>query len=200
MAPSICGRDVRRGRTCHGQHPLAVSVKAAFPRSPKGERGELGCSVAQAETARTKMAEWLRRYGIAECVGVSCALLGSFAARRITGSAIAAAYSAAWGESIGYSSFIVARDFLTAARAARSAGHTLTRREGGGVITRLLAEFGPAGILDTFVTRPFAMGVGARFFGPQRGIIAGKLAADALFYIPVIFMHERLKRKQAGRR
>jgi hypothetical protein len=125
---------------------------------------------------------------------VSCALLGSFAARRFTGSAVAAAYGGAWGESIGYSCFILARDLLTASRAA---GHSLTRREGGRVIAGLITEFGPAGILDTFVTRPLAMGVGARFLGPHRGVIAGKLGADVLFYVPVIFMYER--RKRGGR-
>ena len=146
------------------------------------------------ESLRTKAVDWLRRYGLAECAGISCALLGSFGVRRFTGSAIAAAYGAAWGESIGYSSFIVARDFLSASRAAHAAGHSLTRRQGGGVIKGLITEFGPAGILDTFVTRPFAMGVATRFLGPQRGVIAGKLVADALFYVPVIFMYERRKR------
>lgn len=142
-----------------------------------------------------KFAEWLRRYGLAECAGITCALLGSFAARRLTGSAVAAAYGGAWGETIGYSTFLVARDFLTASSAARAAGRSMTRREGGGVITGLIAEFGPAGVLDTFVTRPFAMGIGARYLGPQRGLIAGKLAADVLFYLPVIFMYERRKRR-----
>jgi len=145
------------------------------------------------------VADWLRRYGLAECAGMSCALLGSFGVRRLTGSAIAAAYGAAWGESIGYSSFLVVRDFLVASRAARAAGHSLTRRQSGGVITDLIAELGPAGILDTFVTRPFAMGVGSRFLGPQCGVIAGKFAADALFYIPVIFMYERRKRTRRRR-
>jgi hypothetical protein len=145
----------------------------------------------------TKIADWLRRYGLAECAGVTCALAGSFAARRVTGSAVAAAYAGAWGETIGYSTFIVARDFLTASRTARAAGHAITPREGGGVIKALIVEFGPAGVLDTLVTRPFAMGVGERFLGPQRGLIAGKLAADVLFYLPVIFMYERRKRRRA---
>lgn len=143
----------------------------------------------------TRIAEWIRRYGFAECAGVTCALLGSYAARRFTGSAVAAAYGGAWGETIGYGTFIVARDFLSASRVAREDGHSLTPREGRGVITGLIAEFGPAGILDTFVTRPFAMGIGARYLGPQRGLIAGKLAADVLFYLPVIFMYERRKRR-----
>jgi hypothetical protein len=151
---------------------------------------------APAPGLHTKAVDWLRRYGFAECVGISCALLGSFAARQLTGSAIVAAYAAAGGESLGYGGFIIARDFLTASREARSAGRSLTLRAGGGVIKGLIVEFGPAGILDTFVTRPFAMGVGAHFLGPQRGVIAGKLAADVLFYVPVILTYEWRKRKR----
>jgi hypothetical protein len=46
------------------------------------------------------------------------------------------------------------------------------------------------------------MGLGARFLGPERGLVAGKLAADIVFYLPVIFMYERRKhrRRRAGPR
>jgi hypothetical protein len=142
---------------------------------------------------RAKLYQWLRRYGVAECGGITCALLGSFAVRRVTGNAIAAAYGAAWGESIGYSTVIVGRDFLSAARTARSNRRAFGLRGAGGVVAGLLAEFGPAGLLDTLLVRPFAMGLGARLLGPQLGVIAGKVTADVFFYAPVIFMYERTK-------
>jgi hypothetical protein len=141
----------------------------------------------------------LSRYGLAECAGITCALLGSVAVRRVTGSAIAAAYGGAWGESIGYGGFIITRDFLASARTARGAGRVVGVRDAGKVITGLLEEFGPAGVLDTLVIRPFCMGVGVRLVGPELGIIAGKLSADILFYIPVIFMYERRKRRRQQR-
>jgi hypothetical protein len=143
---------------------------------------------------RAKITQWLSRYGIAECAGVSCALLGSFVVRRATGNAIATAYAGAWGESIGYSSVIIGRDFFAEIRASRLMHRTFGVRGVGGVVTGLLAEFGPSGVLDTLVIRPFTMGVGARLFGPQLGLLAGKLAADILFYVPVIFIYERKKR------
>jgi hypothetical protein len=145
---------------------------------------------------RAKLAEWLRRYGVAECAGITCALLGSFVVQRLTGNAVAAAYGGAWGETLGYSSVIVGRDFFAGARVARSAGRRFGARTAGGVATGLLSEFGPAGALDTLVTRPFAMGLGVRLFGPGRGLVAGKLVADVLFYLPVIFMYERRKRRR----
>ncbi len=142
---------------------------------------------------RAKLYQWLRRYGVAECGGITCALLGSFVVRRVTGNAIAAAYGAAWGESIGYSTVIVGRDFRSAARSAQSNRRAFGLRGAGGVVAGLLAEFGPAGFLDTLLVRPFAMGLGARLLGPHLGVIAGKVAADVFFYAPVIFMYERTK-------
>jgi hypothetical protein len=143
---------------------------------------------------RPRLAEWLRRYGPAECVGIACALIGSFVVRRATGNAIAAAYAGAWGETIGYSATIAGRDFFAEARTTRGSGRALSIRNAGQVLAALLAEFGPAGVIDTMVTRPLAMGFGARLLGPERGLVAGKLVADVLFYLPVILMYERRMR------
>jgi hypothetical protein len=42
------------------------------------------------------------------------------------------------------------------------------------------------------------MGLGVRLLGLELGVIAGKVAADTLFYVPVIFMYERRTRKARG--
>jgi hypothetical protein len=142
-----------------------------------------------------KLAEWLQRYGLAECAGITCALVGSFVVHRLTGSAVAAAYGGAWSETLGYASVMIGRDFFAGARAERVAGRRFGARSAGAIATGLLSEFGPAGVLDTMVTRPFAMALGARVLGPARGLIAGKLVADVVFYLPVILMYERRKRQ-----
>jgi hypothetical protein len=147
---------------------------------------------------RPRVIDWVSRDGLAECAGIACAFLGSFIVRRATGNSIAAAYGAAWGESIGYATVIVTRDFLTASRAVRGAAETFSARRAGGVVSGLLAEFGPAALLDSFVTRPLAMGLGVRLLGLKLGVVAGKVAADTLFYIPVIFMYERRTRSAGG--
>jgi len=147
---------------------------------------------------RHRIIDWVSRYGLAECAGIACAFLGSFVVRRTTGNSIAAAYGAAWGESIGYATVIVTRDLLTESRAARDAAETFSARRASGLVSGLLAEFGPAALLDTFVTRPLAMGLGVRLFGLKLGVVAGKVAADTLFYIPVIVMYERRTRKAGG--
>jgi hypothetical protein len=140
---------------------------------------------------RPRLAEWVRRYGPAELGGMTAALLASIAARQATHSAIAAAYAAAWAETLAYAGVIVARDLIAERRASRS-GRLV--RDTGVVGVRLLAEFGPAGVIDTLVTRPLAMAAGVRLFGPVLGIVTGKIAADIVFYAPVIYMYERVRR------
>jgi hypothetical protein len=143
---------------------------------------------------RARIVDWLQRYGLAECAGVTCALIGSWVVHRLTGSAIAAGYGGAWGEAIGYSTVIVSRDFLAASRSVRARGRGFRVADGGRVIVGLVQEFGPSAILDTLFTRPFAMAAGIRWLGTQWGVLAGKVAADILFYSPVIFLYERRKR------
>ena len=149
--------------------------------------------------ARAKFFEWLSRYGFAECAGVACALLASFVARRLTTHTIVWAYAGAWGETLGYSGAVIVRDMRAEARVARARARRFGVREVRTVATELLTEFGPSGVLDTMLVRPFAMAVGTRLLGPQRGLVAGKLAADVVFYLPVIFMYERGKRRRLRR-
>jgi hypothetical protein len=144
-----------------------------------------------------KLGDWLRRYGPAECGGIAGAVVGSFLVRRLTGSALAAAYGGAWGETLGYAAVMLARDIIEESRIAHSARGAFRIWDIGRVLTGLLAEFGPAGALDSFVTRPLAMGLGVRAFGLGLGIVVGKVAADLVFYVPVILIYEYRRR---GRR
>lgn len=138
-----------------------------------------------------KPLKWLSRYGIAECAGIGGALLGALIIRDATGNALAAAYGAAWGETLSYAGVIIARDYLTERRALRAAQRSFSHRDAARLAGALLAEFGPAGALDSFVTRPFAMAIGTRMFGITLGVVVGKLVADLLFYVIVVLMYER---------
>ncbi len=137
-----------------------------------------------------KLLEWTRRYGLAECLGIVGAIAAATASRAVSRSDVVAAYAAAIGETIGYGGAMFLRDLLTASRSARESGRQLDTRDHGNVVLGLLAEFGPAGILDTFATRPLAMGMGARLLGPRLGLVVGKLVGDVLFYVPVIVTYE----------
>ncbi len=143
--------------------------------------------------------EWILRYGVAECFGITFALVASFGARRLTGNPIVIGYITAWGETLGYLGLVVVRDFVVETRLARtttpaeptSPVRVRTPRQ---VLWDLVAEFGPAGVVDTLVTRPLAMSLGIHTLGVTRGVVAGQLTADVLFYIPVVMQYERRKR------
>ena len=139
---------------------------------------------------RAKGAEWLKRYGVAEVAGLCTALVGSFAARALTGSDIAAAYGGAMGENVGYYGVIIGREVVHDRRAAFVAGRGYGLAGAGRTARNLVFEFGIAEALDSGVLRPLAMGLGARFFGRGVGIVVGKFAADLTFYIPVICAYE----------
>ena len=136
---------------------------------------------------KRRVLDWFLRYAPAEIGGILFAFLASFAVRHATHNAVASAYAAAWGETIGYAAVMLVRDL---ASGTHGTGH---------VVLGVLTEFGPAGVVDTFVTRPLAMALGVRFFGPVLGIVVGKVSADVLFYGPVIYMYEWRRRKR-GRR
>lgn len=149
-----------------------------------------------ARRGRARLLDWILRYGPAELGGFLVALVASVLVRRATGNAILAAYAAAWGETGGYAAVMVVRDLVSEVRAARSRGQRPHLGHAGSVAAGLLTEFGPAGVIDSFLTRPLAMAVGVRLLGPVLGLVAGKLMADALFYIPVIYVYERRKHRR----
>jgi hypothetical protein len=139
---------------------------------------------------RVRLGEWIGRYGLAELCGLVSAVTGSWLARLATGDAVASAYGGALGENIGYYGVIITREINADARACRDAGRPYGMRDAGRTARNLLFEFGGAEVLDTGVIRPLAMGIGARFLGDTWGVVAGKIAADIAFYVPVIAVYE----------
>jgi hypothetical protein len=175
--------------TFRGPWQALLSLRRAFATQRRARSG--GAGAPNARSTSVMLGDWLRRYGLAECAGTGCALLATFIARRLSRRLVIAAYAAAWGETVGYGGAVFLRDLATSGRGAPQRRTKSLR----GVVLGLLAEFGPAGALDTLVTRPFMMAMGVRALGPVRGVIAGKLVADVVFYVPVILVYERRKRR-----
>jgi hypothetical protein len=136
---------------------------------------------------------WLARYGVAEVFGIAGAVVGAWIVSTLTDSTVLTAYAGTTGENVGYYGFLMARE-LAAARRARQA---LSAREVIVACRDLAIEFGPAEILDSLFVRPLMMGLGTRRLGGGLGIIAGKLAADVLFYLPVIASYEARRVRRA---
>jgi hypothetical protein len=146
--------------------------------------------VAAVVDLRSRAGDWLRRYGTAEVVGIGAALIAARLAESAGLHAIALAYAATIGENLGFYGTIVARQVAHDVRLARAVGDRYTGRRIWKTTRDILIEFGPAELLDSFVIRPLAMGVGVRFLGRNFGVILGKLVADITFYVPVIVTYE----------
>ena len=172
------------------QHPRTV------PRDARAT-GKVGLALALAERAswKSRVRTWIKRYGPSEVAGIAMALGGSWLLQWATGSVIAAAYGASIGEGLGFYGSLVIREMI------QEAYHAGARRApyGASEMMRtwrgLLLEFGPAELLDSGLMRPLAMGVGTGLLGWGLGIVVGKVLADVVFYLPVIWVYERRRRR-----
>jgi hypothetical protein len=143
---------------------------------------------------KQKPKEWLKRYLPAEIAGTFSALVVAFIAKYLGYNAIIIAFAGSLGEAIGFyvTVFIKARKEQIVSNIKQSGFQKYAF-----IIATLLLEFGPAGLLDDFIIRPFFM-----YWLPillknfTIGIIAGKIAGDICFYFLVIWSYEFIKKKQ----
>ena len=159
--------------------------------------------MADPERTTAPAMDWLRRYGPAELLGICTALLAARLASMLGAPLVAVAYAGAVGENVGFYGTIIARQLSADRRHARAAGEPYRGMHLWRTVRELLLEFGPAELLDSFLLRPLAMGLGVRVLGEAAGIVAGKLAADVSFYLPVILTYEtrrRMRKRTPGTR
>lgn len=128
---------------------------------------------------------WLRRYLPAELVCTVTGLLGAWAAAVLTGSPAVIAFAGTWGENVGFYGMMLNREIAERGMRSLSA-----------IIRDLTLEFGLAEALDCLLLRPALIYTG-QMLAPNTalGVIAGKLVADLIFYVPTIISYELLRRR-----
>lgn len=145
------------------------------------------------ESLRGRVGVWLRRYGPAELLGTAAALLAATLAHALTGSVVAAAVAANWAEGLLYYGWIFARDL-------RAAGPP-TARSAIATLRAMALEFGPAEILSLVLVRNATLYAGITYLPSLSvGVLAGKVVADILFYLPTIISYELLRGRFNRRR
>lgn len=129
--------------------------------------------------------EWIRRYLPMEVAGTACALAAAATVSRLDGGPAHAAVAGSIAEAVGF--YGVA--WILVARSHPTRKLSRTARD-------LAVEFGPAEVLDSLLLRPGLMYLGARSLGDlTTGVLVGKLAADAVFYLVAIAGHEVGRRR-----
>lgn len=125
----------------------------------------------------------MNRYGPAEVVGTITAVFAAALVHRLGAGEVFTAYVGSASEAAGYYLIMVSSEF----RRYRD-------KHPFHITKNLLLEFGFSETLDFFVIRPLFMGLGLHYLGVGWGLIAGKLMADLVFYVPTIFIYEWRKR------
>lgn len=121
---------------------------------------------------------WVVRYLPAEIVGTASMVLAGMLVTIWTENTVAVALAALVGESLGFYGVLAATIYAEQTKVARSVRGAIGRT---GLL--LVAEFGLAELFDTLIIRPAALMLGVWLLSdPLWGLLAGKVAADLVFY------------------
>jgi hypothetical protein len=148
-----------------------------------------------------KLKSWLGRYGWPEVLGTVAAVGAATSVHSLTSSNLVSAYAGTAAECVVFYGIIFLRETIRGAHQAGGRGATYGGTEVFRVLHGMMLEFGVAEALDSLLIRPLIMGQGMRLLGPGVGSLVGKLAADLVFYGPVLSIYEwRLARGEAVRK
>jgi hypothetical protein len=131
-----------------------------------------------------KVKERVKRYGPWEFRGTLWALGWGYLGSVLSHSDVVIGYAGARWENVGYYGYFVWREYRDQRYVYNQKVSFLSLAKG------LVSEFGVWEVLDSAIIRPFTMWVGAKV-GWVLWLLAGKLTADAIFYLSVTFFYYR---------
>jgi hypothetical protein len=136
-------------------------------------------TTADAEAPRRRgILFWIVRYLPAEIAGTAAMVVAGLLVTVWTQNAAIIALAALIGEIIGFYAVLAVTIYAEQAQVAHSLRGAVGRT---GLL--LVAEFGLAEVLDTLLIRPAALMIGVWLLpDPLWGLLAGKIAADVVFY------------------
>lgn len=149
---------------------------------------------------KQKIREWLKRYLPAEIVGTITAVSAASIAHFFSENLIFIAYTGSLGEAIGFYSTVFIQNILIVSKKNRTENKKNSFLDLIKITANIILEFGPAGIIDGLLLRPFFM-----YLFPillknfTLGILVGKIAGDITFYFLVILGYEFKKRSKKNK-
>jgi hypothetical protein len=149
---------------------------------------------------KIKAKNWLKRFLPAEFFGTITAVASSWFAYHTAKNLIVAAYAGSIGETLGFYLTIIIQDLRIEQRKLKPVNKTLSFKIFIYILRNILFDFGFAEIIDSLFIRPFCMYIFPLWLSNYPiGILAGKIASDICFYIPVIIAYELRIFFSAGR-
>jgi hypothetical protein len=143
------------------------------------------------KSIKIKAKKWLKRFLPAEFTGTITAVAASYIAHHVTRNLIVAAFAGSIGETLGFYTTIIIQDVRIEQRKLRSANKTFSFKAFAYILRNILFDFGFAEIIDSLFIRPFCMYIFPVWIKNYPiGILAGKIASDICFYVPVILAYE----------
>ncbi|MGN8553939.1 UNVERIFIED_CONTAM: DUF2613 family protein [Microbacterium sp. SLM126] len=137
-----------------------------------------GPNPAAPRARRRGIVFWVTRYLPAEIVGTATMVVAGLGVTAWTDAPAAIAFAAVAGEAVGFYAVLAVTIYLE-----QRTGPSPRRRAAARTGMLLVAEFGVAELLDTFLIRPAALVAGVLVFAdPMWGLLAGKVVADLAFY------------------
>lgn len=144
---------------------------------------------------KRKAKEWIKRYLPSEIVGTITALASASIAHYYNNNGIFVAYLGSLGEALGFYSTVLIQNILTRQKRNKELYQKFHYSDLVKIISSLLLEFGPAGLLDGLLLRPFFMYLFPVLLNNfSWGILVGKLVGDVSFFFLVILSYELKKR------
>lgn len=145
---------------------------------------------------KTKLFEWIKRYGLAEILSLFSTVLASWITFEYTQSQFKMAIVATWAGNISYFGTILIQDIFEAKAQLKSVGKQYTTETFYKNVRALFVEFGIAEVFDAFLIRPTLL-----YYFPvwlrnlPLGVVVAKFTADITFYVPAIISYELSKKK-----
>lgn len=144
---------------------------------------------------KQKLSSWVKRYLPSEIVGTATALSFATVANQYSTNGVVIAYVGTIGESIGFYSTVFIQQVLEIIRIRKLQNRTVKYQDFFKVLTSIIIEFGPAGLIDSLLIRPFLLFIFPILLNNfTLGILLGKIVGDVCFYGLAIMSYE-FKRK-----
>ncbi len=139
---------------------------------------------------REKLADWLRRYWLAQVLSFAAALVAGPLAFAFSANLLASAFLTTWATNLVFYGTIAWQEVNR-----QHQHHVFGPLAFLKALRNLLLEFGPGEYLDSFVLRPFWLAALPLVVKDYMIAIAlGTLLADVSFFLPVIFSSEARKK------